>query len=215
MGTVDVIIPTYNRSEFLRSAISSVLNQTFEDLTLIVVDDASEDNTPSIVKQFNDKRIKYIRHAANRGEAFARNTGLSAGSAAFVAFLDDDDEWLPEKLELAVPVLTNSPSNVGGVYSGLFIVDKLSGITRGCKLAEQRGDIHLDMVRRNVVFTPSTVLLKRECFEKVGLFDERTQVGQIAESFEHVPRCSCGVALLYAIVGRRVTKLTGRNIEQF
>lgn len=97
MTEVDVIVPTYNRSEYLQCAIWSVLNQTFEDLTLIVVDDASEDDTPSVVKHFNDKRIKYIRHAANCGEAFARNTGLSAASAAFVAFLDDDDGWLSEK----------------------------------------------------------------------------------------------------------------------
>jgi glycosyltransferase involved in cell wall biosynthesis len=172
VGKVDVIIPTYNRSTFLQAAIGSVLNQSFDDFTLLVVDDASEDDTQSVVKSFNDKRIKYIRHATNRGEAFARNTGLSETSAAFVAFLDDDDEWLPEKLGLAFAVLKNSPSKVGGVYSGVFIIDKVSGIKQGRKLAERRGYIYFDMVRRSVIFTPSTVLVRRECFEKVGLFDE-------------------------------------------
>jgi glycosyltransferase involved in cell wall biosynthesis len=94
---VDVIIPTYNRGEFLQAAIGSVLNQSFRDLTLLVVDDASNDDTQSVRKAFDDKRIKYIRHTVNRGEAVARNTGLSNGDAEFVAFLDDDDEWLPEK----------------------------------------------------------------------------------------------------------------------
>jgi glycosyltransferase involved in cell wall biosynthesis len=131
-----------------------------------------EDDTQSIVKSFNDKRIKYIRHAVNRGEAFARNTGVSNTSAAFVAFLDDDDEWLPEKLRSSFDLLKNSPAKVGGVYTGLFIVEKLTGLTQGCKRPERRGDVYFDMVRGNVVGTPSTVLLRRECFEKVGLFDE-------------------------------------------
>jgi len=172
MRKVDVIIPTYNRAEFLQAAIGSVLNQSLDDLTLLVVDDASKDDTQAVVKALDDKRIKYICHTENRAEAVARNTGLSNGNAEFVAFLDDDDEWLPEKLRLTVDLLENSPSKVGGVYSGLFIIDKVTGVTHGCKLAERRGDIYLDMVRRNVVFTPSTVLLRRECFEKVGLFDE-------------------------------------------
>jgi glycosyltransferase involved in cell wall biosynthesis len=172
MAKVDVIIPTYNRSQFLQAAIASVLKQTFGDFTLFVVDDASEDDTRSIVESFNDKRIKYIRHAVNRGEAFARNTGVSNTSAAFVAFLDDDDEWLPKKLELEFDLLKNSPEKVGGVYSGLLIIDKNTGIVKGRKLAERRGDIYLDMISRNVLFTPSTVLLRTKCFEKVGLFDE-------------------------------------------
>ena len=172
MGKVDVIITTYNRAEFLQAAIGSVLNQSFGDFTLIVVDDASQDDTQSIVESFNDKRIKYIRHTVNRGEPFARNTGVSNGRAEFVAFLDDDDEWLDEKLRLTVDLLENSPSKVGGVYSGLFIIDRSSGVIKGRKLAERRGDIYLDMVSRNVLFTPSTVLLRRKCFEKVGLFDE-------------------------------------------
>jgi glycosyltransferase involved in cell wall biosynthesis len=172
MGKVDVIIPTYNRSQFLQAAIVSVLKQSFDDFTLLVVDDASEDDTQSIVESFNDKRIKYIRHPVNRGEAFARNTGVSNGRAEFVAFLDDDDEWLAEKLRLTVDLLKNSPAKVGGVYTGLLIIDKTTGIVQGRKLAERRGDIYLDMVRRNVLFTPSAVLVRRECFEKIGTFDE-------------------------------------------
>ena len=105
MAKVDVIIPTCNRSEFLQAAISSVLNQTFEELTVLVIDDASEDDTQSVVKTYKDPRIKYIRHAVNRGEAFARNTGIANSSAAFVAFLDEDDEWLPKKLRLAFDLI--------------------------------------------------------------------------------------------------------------
>jgi glycosyltransferase involved in cell wall biosynthesis len=172
MAKVDVIIPTYNRSEFLQSAISSVLNQTFEELALIVVDDASKDNTQFVVNSFKDKRIEYIQHPVNRGEAVARNTGVSTARAEFVAFLDDDDEWLPEKLRFAFDLLKNSPAKVGGVYTGYFMVEQLTGLTRSCKRPERRGDIYLDMARGNVIGTPSAVLLRRECFEKVGVFDQ-------------------------------------------
>jgi len=76
MPTVSVIIPTYNRAEFLRLAITSVLNQTFQDFEIIVVDDASEDHTHEVMNNLNDKRIKYIRHEVNKRVSAARNTGI-------------------------------------------------------------------------------------------------------------------------------------------
>ena len=76
MPKVSVVIPTHNRHEFLRSAISSVLDQTFQDFEVIVVDDASKDETPAVVSRFSDIRVKYIRHRTNRGGSAARNTGI-------------------------------------------------------------------------------------------------------------------------------------------
>ena len=98
MATVSVIIPTHNRSDFLRSAIASVLNQTYQDFELIVVDDASTDNTAEAVAEFNDERIKLLRHDTNKGGSAARNTGILASECDYIALLDDDDEWLLEKL---------------------------------------------------------------------------------------------------------------------
>jgi glycosyltransferase involved in cell wall biosynthesis len=118
MPAVSVIIPTYNRAEFLRLAITSVLNQTFQDFEIIVVDDASEDHTHEVVHNFRDKRIKYIHHEVNKRVAAARNTGVLNSSGAYIAFVDDDDEWLPKKLQMQVALLENSPSIVGGVYTG-------------------------------------------------------------------------------------------------
>ena len=94
---VSVIIPTYNRENLVSQAIQSVLNQTYRDFELIVVDDASIDNTQKIVNNFNDSRIRYICHKQNAGVSVAQNTGIAKARGEYIAFLDSDDEWFSEK----------------------------------------------------------------------------------------------------------------------
>jgi GT2 family glycosyltransferase len=98
MPVVSVVLPTYNRTESLNRAIESVLNQRFEDFELLVVDDGSTENTKAIVEEFDDERLVYFEHEVNRGGSAARNTGIEASTGEYVAFLDDDDTWLPHKL---------------------------------------------------------------------------------------------------------------------
>ena len=172
MSKVSVIIPTHNRAELLRAAITSVLNQTYQEFEIIVVDDASTDKTREVVASFHDGRIKYIRHEVNKGDAGSRNTGIRNSSGDFLAFLDDDDEWLPEKLQMQVGLLRNSPEKVGGVYTGSLRIDKTTGKIFAVNNAGKRGDLFQEMFRHNLIPTPC-VLLRRECFERVGLFDER------------------------------------------
>jgi GT2 family glycosyltransferase len=93
-----IILTTYNRSQFLPRAINSVLQQTFTDFELIIVDDHSTDNTQHVVTEFNDKRITYIRLDHNQGVSTARNTGITQAKGEYLCFLDDDDEYLPEFL---------------------------------------------------------------------------------------------------------------------
>ena len=88
---VSVIIPTHNREEFLRSAITSVLNQTFQEFELIVVDDFSGDHTAEVVRSFTDTRVRFIQHKTKKGGAAARNTGIRNAHGKYIAFLDDDD----------------------------------------------------------------------------------------------------------------------------
>src|SRR4030043_1337098 len=97
--TVSVIIPTYNRAHLVGRSIRSVLNQTYQDLEVIVVDDGSKDNTAEIVRGITDPRIVFLKHEKNRGVSAARNTGLKAARGKYIAFQDSDDEWLPQKLE--------------------------------------------------------------------------------------------------------------------
>lgn len=102
---VSAVIPTHNRAELLTRAIRSVQRQTYPSLEIIVVDDASGDQTREVVEKLGDPRIRYIRHDTNRGGSAARNTGIRAAKGEFIAFLDDDDEWEPEKTEKQLKAL--------------------------------------------------------------------------------------------------------------
>ncbi|BAU48102.1 glycosyl transferase family 2 [Sulfurifustis variabilis] len=96
---MSVVIPTFNRAGRVANALRSVLAQTYTNLEILVVDDASTDRTADAVGSFADPRIRYLRHGSNRGGAAARNTGIRAAAGEVIAFLDDDDEWLPQKVE--------------------------------------------------------------------------------------------------------------------
>lgn len=106
--TVSVILPTYNRATLLPRAVHSVLAQTRQDFELIIVDDASTDGTAELVEQLADSRIVYLRQSARRGAAAARNTGIRAATAPYVAFIDSDDAWLPTKLERQLSAMSHS-----------------------------------------------------------------------------------------------------------
>ncbi len=119
---VSVIIPTRNRAKLLSRAIQSVLRQTHSQLELIIIDDKSDDETPRIVREFNDSRIHYLRHDAIRGPGASRNDGVAASQGQFVAFLDDDDEFLPEKLAVQMGAFGKSGPGIGVVLGEVDVV---------------------------------------------------------------------------------------------
>lgn len=178
MPQVSVIIPTHNRAKLLRNAIVSVLNQTFQDFEILVVDDASQDNTPEVVAGFQDERIKYFRHDNNKGGSAARNTGIHNSSCDYIAFLDDDDEWLPEKLSKQMELLLASGPRVGAVYTGCIDVDISTGQVVGKQIPERRGNLSQHLLATNCVGSASSVLLKKESLHRVGLFDESLPCSQ-------------------------------------
>jgi glycosyltransferase involved in cell wall biosynthesis len=172
MPKVSVVIPTHNRALFLRAAIQSVLNQTFQDFEIVVVDDASEDHTSAVIRSFGDSRIQYIRHETNKGQGVTRNDGISRALGEYIALLDDDDEWLPAKLEKQVHLLDNRPSKVGLVYTGLYRIDASSRRVIYTVHPEKRGYAFEELCRKNWIGTCSSVLIRKACFDKTGLFDE-------------------------------------------
>ncbi len=119
MPVVSVIIPTYNRADMLDEALRSVFAQTYKDFEVIVVDDGSTDHTRSVVDKY-PHRVRYV-HQENQGHALAKNTGIAAADGGYIAFLDDDDTWLPRKLELQMDVLENNP-DVDLVYGAGYRV---------------------------------------------------------------------------------------------
>ncbi len=226
MPKVSVIIPTCNRPELLSRAIKSVLNQTFRDFEIIVVDDGDVKLAKDVVGQFNleearpfsplsfprrressvsngvidsrfrgddnrgsgndsmkheagdderclsnvGDRIKYIKHAERKGGAAARNTGIKAARGEFIAFLDDDDEWLPEKLEIQMKQFENTPADVGFCLSAVKTVydnkEELSEAPEGI------ADYHELALRRMKGFLTVTLIIKKYVFDEVGVFDE-------------------------------------------
>lgn len=178
MLKVSVIIPTYNRAELLAQALESVSAQTFQDYEIIVVDDGSEDETRQAIEE-TGIAVKYVRIEHSGLAAVARNKGIEIAQGQYIAFLDSDDQWLPEKLARQVQVLENNP-NAGLVCSNTFVSDE------GHVNAEKRkplldigqgvsGRVFDALLKNNFIAT-STVVIRREILETVGRFDESTNL---------------------------------------
>ena len=189
MPTVTVIIPTFNRADLLPLAVESVLHQTFQDFEILIIDDASSDGTPSVGRSYTyHPRIRYMRHRKNQGIAGARNTGVANALGRFIAFLDDDDEWLPSKLKKQVDVLEQSSRSVGAVYSAFEKVDKETGRPLEVVRPNKSGHILHELCMKNWIGTASTVCVKRECFEEAGPFDERVTFGEEYDMWIRIAR---------------------------
>ena len=168
---VSIIIPTYNRAGLLKKSINSVLNQTFKNFEVIIVDDGSTDNTENVIKSFNNSKIRYIKNKKNIGAATARNIGIKTAKGKFIAFQDSDDEWLPKKLKKQVEILTAHQNN-NIVYTGFWrIKDNRKTYIPLNRVKCKEGNIYKELLEGNFIST-QTLLMKRECFEKAGMFDE-------------------------------------------
>jgi glycosyltransferase involved in cell wall biosynthesis len=167
---ISIIIPTYNRASFLKEAIESVLAQTYENWELIIVDDGSTDNTSELVKKFTDKRISYLCQQ-NTGAPLARNKGIQKAKGDYIAFLDSDDIWLPQKIQKQLEVFKISRFNPGVVYTGIQYIDYKGSPKKRKKNSLYRGNIFYHLLRKNLT-TTSAILAKKECFDECGLFDE-------------------------------------------
>jgi len=172
---VSVIIPTYNRAELLNRAIESVLNQTYDNTEIIIVDDASTDHTKQLIENLQNNRIHYIYNEKNMGASAARNIGIKKAKSQLIAFLDSDDVWHKDKLKLQVEALKNAPDTVGMVYCEYkyYQIDGSSGVCpdKDIPLALKMGDMFLSLLILPMIGTPS-MLIRKSCLEHVGLFDE-------------------------------------------
>jgi len=170
MKKVSVILPIYNVEQYIAEAINSVLAQTYTNFELLAIDDGSTDRSIEICQQFTDPRIKII-HQRNRGLAGARNTGIRHAQGEYLAFLDSDDLWLPEKLEKHVAHLEDSPT-VGVSFSRSAFVDQ-KGKSLGLYLmTEIEQELTLRrMLCRCPVGNGSTVVIRKEVFEAIRFHD--------------------------------------------
>lgn len=171
---VSIVLPTHQRGDLLGRAIVSVLAQTYVDFELVVVDDGSTDDTAAVVSRIEDPRVRLIRLPVNRGAAAARNAGIAATRAPFLAFQDSDDEWLPHKLASHMRVFASCPAAVGVVYSDMQRVHADGRVTefRSPDLVPERLlDPATGFYQVCGIGIQSTVI-RRECLEAVGGFNE-------------------------------------------
>lgn len=169
---ISVIMPTYNRAYVLNNAIDSVLGQTYDDWELIVVDDCSSDDTGNVVRKYmqRDSRIKYIRQEKNKGANACRNFGIKSAKGEYIALLDSDNVWYAHKLEKQIELLRNADDDIAVVYCREKKVDGENESNFPIDNFEAE-DIKEILCQRNVIDS-STALIKKECFYKIGFFDE-------------------------------------------
>ncbi len=169
MPRISVIIPTYNRAAFLKEAIQSVLDQTFNDFELWIVDDGSTDQTKTIVASFDDQRV-YSIYQTNQGVSAARNAGLKKSKGELISFLDSDDHWKPEKLGLQVQYHQEHPDILVSQTEEIWIRNGVR-VNPMKKHTKPSGWIFDECLTMCAV-SPSSVMIHHSVFENCGFFDE-------------------------------------------
>lgn len=181
---ISIIIPTYNRAALIGESIQSVLNQTYKQWELIIIDDGSHDDTYQVVSNFRDKRISYysIAHCGIFGKV--RNEGLRRANGEYVAFLDSDDLWCADKLETQVELMNQYPE-IFFVFSNVTIFGSRAFVSPPDYDALFVGSILLSMLEETrFVFYPSTLLFKRETIiTRIGMMDEALSYGTDTKYF--------------------------------
>ena len=168
MPKVSVIMPTFNRIKYLCEAIDSVLAQTYKDYEIIVVDDGSMDDTKEALKCYGD-RIRYF-YCNNRGVAGARNFGINQASGEYIAFLDDDDLWLNDKLARQIPVLDNDHM-LAFVCADTYVIDARGRVIKAWRKGVHNQETFGSLYESDFAYT-LTVVARKSCLNEVGPFDE-------------------------------------------
>lgn len=177
---VSVIVPAYNRAAVLPRAVESVRNQTYENWELLICDDASTDNTADVVAELQqqDDRIKLLRHQKNLGAAEARNTPMKAAQGSYIALLDSDDEWLPEKLEKQIAALETAPEGVGICLTGAKIIKNQLRSAYDIPQKDWEENTFVKFLDGTISYTTSTIVFRRSCLKTTGLMTSALRRGQ-------------------------------------
>ncbi len=170
MPLISVIIPAYNGEKTIRETIESVLNQSFKDFEILVINDGSQDATLDIINSIKDFRLKVFSYS-NAGQAVSRNRGFSQSSGEFIAFLDADDLWTPTKLEAQLKALQDNPQ-AAVAYSWSDFIDEKGQFLRGASRSTLSGDVYAKLLLTDFLDNGSNPLIRRQALIEVGGFDE-------------------------------------------
>ena len=202
---ISVIIPTFNRADFLKKAIESVLSQTYQRFELIIIDDGSTDNTYEIVSEFKNNVI-YIKQE-NRGAAAARNTGIKRAKNKFLAFLDSDDCWDKEKLAIQMDEMEKNPSYLVSHTQETWY---RKGVLLNQKKKHKKYHGYIfDKCLPLCAVGMSTVMIKKELFERIGEFDENFPC---CEDYDFWLRVSASHPFLF--IDKPLTLKDGGRLDQ-
>lgn len=170
MPLISVIIPAYNAEKTIQETIDSVLNQTFQDFEIIVINDGSQDKTLEIVNSIKDPRLQVFSYP-NAKQAASRNRGISHSTGEFLAFLDADDLWKPDKLEAQLKALQDNPE-AAVAYSWSQCIDEKGHFLREASQSTTSGDVYAKLLLCDFLDNGSNPLVRRQALEQVGTFDE-------------------------------------------
>ncbi len=214
-----VVIPTYNRAELLREALASVLKQTFADFEVLVVDDGQPEEARALVASFGDSRVQHLVNDHAKGGAGTRNAGIFRARGAWVAFLDDDDVWLPEKLQKQHNQIQRGGPDLGLVYTGSLKMDFGADQTMSVFRPSKAGWLYEDLLYANHIGGFSTVAVKRDLLLELGGLDEAFPSRQDIELYLRVAR-RAEIAFVEAPLAyirqdnpARITKSGARRVE--
>lgn len=178
MELVSIVIPTHNRCDLLERAVNSALNQTYQNIEVIVVSDGSTDKTDELMTKLKDKsdKITYISYKPGKGGNYARNTGIKAANGEFVAFLDDDDEWHSDKIQKQVDIF-NSDSQIGLVCTGIHAIYQDETATT-IFIPPAKYDCSKEILFGNCIGSTTTVMVKNSLLTEEFMFDEKLEALQ-------------------------------------
>jgi len=185
-SSISIIMPVYNQNRYIADAIQSVINQTYAEWELIIVDDGSTDSTADIITQFDDPRIRYI-YQTNQGPSKARNTGIVTSSGQYITFLDADDLFHPHKIEKQYAHLEND-RDIGLSYTAHIEIDE-KGLPLNLFRAPPR--INLKSLVLGFPLGINNILLRRKWFEHVGGFDESIKVSEDRDFYIRLTYADC------------------------
>ena len=206
MPKVSVIIPTYNRLPMLKEAVDSVLDQDFEDFELIVVDDGSTDGTIAEIKRYGG-RVRLLQHSENRGVSAARNKGILHAKGKYIAFLDSDDLWVKDKLKIQVAFLDENP-HYPLCYTDEIWIRRGKRVNPKTKHAKYSGWI-FEKCLPLCTISPSSAVMRKTLFSKVGLFDEALPV---CEDYDFWLRVSARFPIFF--INRKLIVKRGGHPDQ-
>jgi glycosyltransferase involved in cell wall biosynthesis len=195
--TISVIIPIYNAAKYLNTAIKSVLNQTFFDFELLIIDDGSTDNTKEITKGFDDRRIQYF-YQSNQGKSQARNNGINRSKGRFISFLDADDFYYKTKLKCLLDFLNNNP-HVGCVAGGVCRISENGQIIFKKKHQDNKIITIKDLLFGNSINVCST-LIRSDYVKKIKGFDICLKRGEDWDFHYRLALSGCSIVLKKDIV---------------